>query len=244
MTTVEAKQILLFHRPWLGEIPDAETSQALALAKSDAALGQWWDDHLACQQVLRAKLRELPTPARLKESILAERKVIRPAFWQRPPVWLATAAACALLIGIAALMLQPPRTPDRFADFRSRMVRSALRQYSMDIVTNDMQQVRQFMAVRGAPADYALPSGLGRLSLTGGAALKWRSNPVAMVCFDRGDKEMLYLFVMDRTMVKDAPPGTPQVQKVNRLVTVSWSEGDRTYVLAGHEEADFAKKYL
>lgn len=243
MTMPEAKQVLLLHRPWLGEAPDAETSEALALAGRDQGLGRWWANHLACQQALRAKLREMPAPARLKESILAERKVLRPALWQRPAVWLAAAAACVLLIGIAALMMQP-RTPDRFADFRSRMVRSALRQYSMDIVTNDMQSVRQFMAERGAPANYALPPGLERLSLTGGAALKWRSAPVAMVCFDRGDKEMLYLFVMDRAVVKDAPPASPQVEKVNRLVTVSWSDGDRAYVLAGPEEADFARKYL
>jgi hypothetical protein len=243
MTISQAKEILLLHRPWLSEPPDAETAEALALAERDAELKRWWEEHLACQQVLRAKLREVPMPAHLKESILTERKLIRPAFWQRPPFWLAAAAACALLVGISALLLQP-RAPDRFVDFRARMVRSALRQYSMDIVTNDMRQVRQFMAARGAPADYALPPGLGRLSLTGGAALKWRSAPVAMVCFDRGDKEMLYLFVMDRAVVSDAPPTAPQVEKVNKLVTVSWTEGDRAYMLAGPEEADFARKYL
>ncbi len=242
MTISEAKQVLLLHRPWRGELPDAETSRALALAERDLELGRWWKEHVACQQTLRAKFHAIPVPEHLKGAILAERKVVRLAFWQRPQVWLA-AAACVMLIGIAALFLQP-RTPDRFADFRSRMVRSALRQYSMDIVTNDMQSVRQYMAARGAPADYALPAGLGRLSLTGGAALKWRSAPVAMVCFDRGDREMLYLFVTDRAVVKGAPPAAPQVEKVNRLVTVSWSEGNRAYVLAGPEEADFAKKYL
>jgi hypothetical protein len=45
-------------------------------------------------------------------------------------------------------------------------------------------------------------------------------------------------------VVKDAPPTSPQVTKVNKLVTVSWSEGDRAYVLAGPEEVDFSKKYL
>ena len=243
MTTSEAKHILPLYRPWRNEPPDAEITEAFALAARDPDLARWWEEHLVCQQALRARFRELPVPAHLKESILAERKMIRPAFWPRPPFWLAVAAACAVLIGIAAFMLQP-RTPDRFADFRSRMVRSALRQYSMDIVTNDMRQVRQFLAGRGVPADYTLPPGLQRLSPTGGASLTWRSKPVAMVCFDRGDREMLYLFVLDRTVVKDAPPASPQVTKVNKLVTVSWSEGDRAYVLAGPEESDFAKKYL
>ena len=60
---------------------------------------------------------------------------------------------------------------------------------------------------RGAPADYDVPRGLERLQLTGGGRLTWRSNPVAMVCFDRGDKQMLFLFVMKRSAVKDPPPG-------------------------------------
>lgn len=243
MTPSEAKRILLLHRPWLSEPPDAETAGALGLVARDPELKRWWEEHLACQETIRARFNELPVPAHLRSILLAERKVIHLVFWQRPPFWIAAAAACLLVIGIAAQMLQP-QPPDRFADFRSRMVRSALRQYSMDIATNDMRQVRQFLAGRGAPADYALPPGLERLALTGGAALKWRGNPVAMVCFNRGDSEMLYLFVMDRSVVKDAPPAAPQLAKVNRLVTVSWSDGHRAYVLAGPEEVDFANKYL
>jgi hypothetical protein len=243
MTTREAKQILLLHRPWHRETPDAQTAEALALATQDAELREWLAQHLAFQEAMRARLDAIPTPAHLKDALLAQRKIVHPPLWRQPTVWLAAAAAVVLIFSLGALLFQP-RTPDRFADFRSRMIRSALRQYSMDIVTNDMQQVRQFMAARGAPADYALPAGLQRLSLTGGGYLKWRSQPVAMVCFDRGDSEMLYLFVMDRAAVKDAPPPTPELARVNKLVTVSWSAGDRAYVLAGPEEADFARKYL
>ena len=84
----------------------------------------------------------------------------------------------------------------------------------MDLVTNDMRQIRQFMAQRGAPADYHVPRGLERLQLTGGGRLTWRNNPVSMVCFDRGDKQMLFLFVMKRSAVKDPPPKTPRVAEV------------------------------
>ena len=85
---------------------------------------------------------------------------------------------------------------------------------------------------------------LERLHLTGVVRLTWRSNPVAMVCFDRGDKQMLFLFVMKRSAVKDPPPETPHLAKVLQLLTVSWSRGDNTYVLAGPEEAGFVRKYL
>jgi hypothetical protein len=107
-----------------------------------------------------------------------------------------------------------------------------------------MRQVRQFMARHAAPADYDLPRGLERLQLTGGGRLTWRSHPVAMVCFDRGDKQMLFLFVMKRSALKDPPPDTPRLAKVHQMLTASWTHGDNTYVLAGPEETDFVKKYL
>lgn len=242
MNRAEAQRILLSYRPGCRDDRDSETVAALDLTGRDPELRQWLDQHLAFQECLRAKFRAIPVPAGLKEAILAERVIVRPVFWQRPPVWLAAAAVLALLLGLATLFFRPP-PPDRLADFRSRMVRSALRQYSMDIVTTDMQQVRRFMAERGAPADYKLPAGLARLSLTGGGALKWRNQPVAMVCFDRGDNQMLFLFVLDRAAIKDAPTSQPHVTRVNKLITVSWSAGSHAYVLAGPEEADFAWKY-
>jgi hypothetical protein len=148
-----------------------------------------------------------------------------------------------VLVGLAGLWLRPP-TPDRFANFQARMVSSALREYRMDIVTKDMGQLRQFLSGRGAPADYQLTKGLERLPLTGGGRLTWRGNPVSMVCFNRGDNQMLFLFVMDRAAVKDPPPEKPQLAKVNALQTASWTQGDKAYVLAGPEDADFARKYL
>jgi hypothetical protein len=162
--------------------------------------------------------------------------------WYRQPAWLA-AAAVALFIGIAGLWFAQ-KTPNQFAQFRDRMVSTALREYRMDLVTNDMTQLRQFMAAKGAPADYDVTKGLARLALTGGGLVRWQSHPVTMVCFNRGDNQMLFLFVMDRSAIKEVPSQTPEVATVHDLITVSWSEGDKTYVLAGPPEADFLKKYL
>jgi len=107
-----------------------------------------------------------------------------------------------------------------------------------------MREVRRFLEERGAPSDYELTKGLEKLTLTGAGLLRWRSNPVAMVCFDRGDKQMVFLFVMNKAAVKDSPPAAPpQVAQVNKLLTVSWTRDDYSYVLAGPEEPDFEKKY-
>jgi hypothetical protein len=65
-----------------------------------------------------------------------------------------------------------------------------------------------------------------------------------MICFHRGDQQMLFLFVMNRNAVKNPPPDSPTFVKVSKLSTVSWSDGDKTYFLAGPEEPNFLQKYL
>ena len=247
MTSIEAREILLLYRPGTADSADPQMTEALALARQDPELGRWFEQHRAFQKAMRAGFRQIEVPAHLKTSLLiqkpAQRTFVTPRVWWRSPVWLSAAAAVLLVLGLAGAWLRPP-SPDRFANFQSRMVGAAQLQYRMDLETNDMQQVRQFMASRGAPADYDMTRGLERLQLTGGGRLTWRSNPVTMVCFDRGDKQMLFLFVMKRSAVKDPPPKTPQLAKVRQMLAASWTQGDNSYVLAGPEEADFLKKYL
>jgi hypothetical protein len=243
----EARAVLLLYRPGTADTADPQMVEALELARQDPELGRWFDQHRAFQKAMRAKFRQIEVPAHLKTSLLAQKPTrqtfIPPQAWWRSPVWLTAAVAVLLLLGVAGVWLRP-RIPDRFANYQSRMVSEAQREYRMDLVTKDMQQIRQFMATRGAPADYDVTSGLGHLQLTGGGRLTWRSHPVTMVCFDRGDKQMLFLFVMRRSAVKDPPPETPQLARVRQMLTASWTQGDNTYVLAGPEEANFAKKYL
>jgi hypothetical protein len=253
MTRSEAKQVLALYR---GAIDDhePEVQEALALARSDPDLKEWLDARLAFHAAMRDKLRQIKAPSGVVPSELARSLAAHKAGhlsprhrglrhrWQRPALAM---AALFVLLGVVIFLLLPPEpAPDRFANYQSRMVGTALRQYRMDILTNDMRQVRQFLAERGAPADYQLPAGLQRLQLTGAGALQWRSNPVAMVCFDRGDDQMLFLFITKRSALKDPPPQKPQVDNVSDLVTVSWTEGDMSYLLAGPPEPDFHEKYL
>jgi hypothetical protein len=143
------------------------------------------------------------------------------------------------MLGIGlALWWTQERPPDRFADYRGRMVRAALRQYRMDVLTNDLAAVRQYLAANGAPVNFTVPAALERLPLTGGGLLRWRGHKVSMVCFDRGDQQMLFLFVVDRSAVKEAPPPAPQLAKVSKLQTASWTRDNRAYLLAGPEGSE------
>ncbi len=243
MTTAQAKQVLVLYRPGGKDADDPDVAAALQQVNQDPELKAWFNDHCAFQAAVRGKFRQIEVPDTLRSRLLAESHIVRPPIWWRQPAWIAAAAAVVLLAALAGLWSRS-QTSDGFADFRARMIRTALRQYRMDIVTNDLQEVRQFMANRGAPADYVIPAKLAALPLTGGGLLQWRNHPVSMVCFDRGDHQMLYLFVLDRSAVRDAPPVAPAVSRVSRLVTASWTRGGRAYLLAGPEEPNFAAKYL
>jgi hypothetical protein len=242
MTNQEAKQILLLYRPGAGDEKDPEVAEAIALASRDPELQSWFEQHCKFQQALRDKLRSLPVPSGLRESILAQRKVVKPAVWWQSPIALAAAAVAVLLLAVAALW-KPSGEPYVFSNFQSRMVGSALRGYRMDIETNKMEVVRGFLASKGAPSDYTITAGLAKLEVAGGGALRWRSNPVSMVCFKSGTN-MLYLFVMNRAAVQDPPIKGPQAGTLRGLATVSWTAGENAYFLAGPDEPNFSRKYL
>ncbi|MDB6034633.1 MAG: hypothetical protein JWM16_4971 [Verrucomicrobiales bacterium] len=243
MTLPEAKRILLLYRPHSVESDNRELAQALELARQDDELREWFEAHCAFQKTVHQKLCQLPVPADLKERILSERKIIQVHWWQHPG-WLAAAAAILLLAAFGPMLFSRERL-DKFDDYRNRMVGSALRHYGMEIVTNNLEQVRQFMVQHGSPADYQVPKPLTQLKVTGGGRLEWRSNPVSMVCFDRGSGQMLFLFVMNQAAVKDAPSRpAPELKQVSKLATASWTKGGKTYLLAGEGELAALQSYL
>ncbi len=242
MTRDEAKRILLLYRS-RRDLEDVEIRAAVDEAQRDPELQRWFDQHCAVQRRIRDQFAKMPVPPELKGAILAERKIVRPVFWRHPSL-LAAAASIAVLIGIAAVWSRPGPF-QRFDLYRSRMVSTVWREYRMDISTNDVSAVRAYLAQRGAPTNYVVPPKLEQLSVTGGGALKWGSQPVAMVCFDRGDQQMLFLFVVAREAIRGEPGGKPELYMymTSRLQTASWSDRTNVYVLAGPPDTDFVAKY-
>jgi len=243
----EAKEILLLYRSGTADEHDAQVVEALQLARQDPALGEWFARQQAFQQAMRARFREIEVPQSLKAALLERQRIVHPLqhFWQRP-VWMAAAAIFLALFSLTIVWFRPS-VPDRFSHYRQSMVSEAVRNYGMDLVTQDPKELREFIAQRGAPADYDLTGGLAKLQLKGGGLLRWRGNPVSMVCFDRGTGTTLFLFVLKRSAVKDPPPAPTShadLAQVDGLMTASWTEGSDTYVLAGPAEPNFAEKYL
>lgn len=241
MDSQQAKELLLLHRPGIDREADPDLEAALEQTKRDPELARWFEQHCAVQMAIRSKLKELTPPSGLYERILAGTKPRKVALWRRP-AFLAAAAAIGLLIAVASLWFS---ARGDFSAYRDRMVRTALRDYRMNMVTKDLSQIRQYLEQHQAHGDYFLPRGLKKLPGEGCAILSWRGERVSLICFDSRPQTDLFLFIINRSALPDAPKSAqPQFRKVNKLMTASWSLGDKTYLLAGRGDQEFLRKHL
>lgn len=243
MTICEAKNLLLLAPFGQEDPPDPRLAEALALAERDPELGEWLKRHRALQTATRRSLRGIPVPPDLRDKILAARNPARPAIWWRHPMLWSAAAMLMVLLG-AGLWLSDGADKNNLRTFRSRMVGAVLRQYTMDIATNDMSRVRAYLASRNAPADYTLPDKLGRLPVSGGGVLSWQGQKVSMVCLDSLSQGTLFLFVVNDSSLDDGPRAAREFQQVNKLGTVSWNANGKTYVLAGSGGSAALEQYF
>ena len=251
MNPDEAKTILLLYRPGTADDGDPQIAEALALARREPELARWLKEHCARQEALRAKFRQITPPDGLKEQIISEQAARgKIAVWRRNTAFTMAAILVALLV-LASFWFPHGPKDDTFAIYRSRMAGVALRGYGMDLVTNNPAQIQAFLAENSAPANYVLPAPLGKTDMAGCAIQIWQGAKVSMICFRTGrplppdQSSDLWLFVVDRAAVKDAPAaGARQFVRINKLMTVTWTQGDKLYVLGTEGDEQTLRRYL
>jgi uncharacterized membrane protein YbaN (DUF454 family) len=233
MSRREAQEILLSCRPGREPADDPQVAAALELARTDPELRQWYEQHRAWDAAVRKKLNSIPVPHDLKSAILIGPKVITgPAhWWTRRAVLAAAAALIVSLITLAVMILNRPAAPEKtFAAFRSEIISVVLREYRMDLETNDMRQIRAFLGSRGAPADYTVPAGLQKLKLAGCGKRISQGKPVSMVCYEDDQHRFVWLFIAKVANWKDRPSAEASFARVFSCATGNWLEGDTQYV--------------
>ncbi|MGC3960553.1 MAG: hypothetical protein QM813_22270 [Verrucomicrobiota bacterium] len=252
MTTQQAKQILLAYRPWANDAQDQEMTEALALCRADAELGQWFEKHCAAQAILRVKLQGIKPPEGLLQQIMSERHV-HVASRQRARQRLVVACAFVAIVISGWFIwksIQPVLREDlSFDGYRNRMARTALRAYGMDVETNDVTILQAHLAANQAPVDYTMSEALRQTPAVGCGVLRWQSKPVAMLCFRTGQplpvgmKSDLILFVARQADVQGSTElAETKFRKVSEWFTASWTAGDKVYLLAACDEAELRKR--
>jgi len=247
----QAKTILLLYRPGTAEAGDPEIAAALALARQDPELARWLAEHEARQEMVRAGFRKITVPAGLKEQIISEQAARQKIGIRRQRAVLAAMAVVAVMAVLTPLWSQHRSRNDTYAFYRDRMASVALRGYGMDLLTNNPASIRAYLEQKEAPADYVLPAPLEKAAVAGCAIEDWQGAKVSMICYRTGkplppgEQSDLWLFVIARSRVKDAPPaGSRQFVQVSRLRMVTWTEGDKLYVLGMEGDEQALRQYL
>ena len=238
--------ILAAYRPGSQDAADPQVASALEQAEHDPALKAWLVQHTAFQTQVRECFREIPAPDDLSRRILSPSNIVPLSpIWHRRALW-AAAAGILVLASLSAFWFRGPGEGS-FAVFQTRMAQAALRQYRMDIVTNDLAHIRQFLTRNRAPADFQLSGPLAKLAPVGAGLLSWQDQRVSMVCLESGagnEATILYLFVVARSAVARPPTSIPEFRPVNKLGTASWIEGNHAYLLAAPSDAERLRRYF
>jgi hypothetical protein len=251
----EAKIILLLYRPGTADADDPQIAEALALAKSNSKLALWFEQHCARQKALRAKFREVAAPAGLMEQIISEQAAQKKmTARQKDRVVAALAVAVivvSLLFSVQFWLTHFHRNDISFAHFQNQMAYATTSGYGMDFTTNDLPQIRAYLARNGAPSDYVLPAPLEKTTVAGCAIENWYGKKVSMICFRTGKRlppnqqSDLWLFVVDRKAVKHAPAAGPrQFAPVGPLFTAAWTQDGKLYLLGTEGDEQTIKQYL
>lgn len=242
-----AKEVLSAYRPELDDARDPDVAAALALTRSDAALGEWYERERRSDAAIRHALSGIAVPVGLKTRILAGQREPRSSwattFWETWRYRMVGVAA-SLVAMVASFVALEPAMPGAY---REAMLDIVEKPYDLAFETESLDEVKARLAKEGFPADFAVPSALARYPLEGGMLPRWRGQPVAMVCF--GDDEEhapdVWLWVVPRAGLFTIERNTePRYGAVGELVTASWAQGDRYYFAATEAGEDALRKLL
>ena len=249
MTRDEAKKILALYRPDVTD-DDPRMAEALELVQRDPELAAWFQQQCAVFDAIRSKLKSIPVPQGLHRQIIAENTAGTHVLSLTNRLLLASAVAALILLAGIIWMQVKPNSQNTFDGYRNRMASSIQRTYAMDMHERDQAKIREYFAGKDAPADYVLPKNLDKLPGEGGMVLKWNDHQVCLLCLDAsnnsGSRNDLYLFMANRSVLPGAPAAgkQPQFKSFNKLTTVTWTVGDRVYLLAGTGDEAELRKYL
>jgi hypothetical protein len=237
MDREEARIILSAYRPGRDDAADPVFAPALALLDQDGELADWFANQHALDLIVQGAVQSIEPPADLKASILASAKTIPlPASrtaWQFP-VWLAAAAAVALLAG-AAFLIQTHNGPKTSLAAIDEAIPKLTRTHEHPFATDDgdVGKIRSWLAGNGGDNGFVVPRGLKGIQGMGCEVTAVNGAKVSILCFELHNGGAAHLYVMDRSQLENPPPDLkPEFQERDGIAMASWSDGRHSYILA------------
>ena len=252
MTVDRAKEILVCYRPGLDDGSDPELQEALQLCAQNAELQTWYEGQKRAQELLKAQFRAIEPPTGLREQILSERKAAEQLPLRRRLAATGVLALAGVIVAvILAFQHRVGPAPYTVETFQNRMAALVIRAYpEMDLETNNLPMIQQYLASKGAPSALRLGAPLADTPTTGCKVLEWREKPVSMVCFKsnpvgKPNTPDLFLFVTDaKDLAGGKKSGELRFSRVDDLNVLSWTADGKVYVLAGFADELSLRKFL
>jgi hypothetical protein len=234
MESEQAKIILSAWRRGDATEGDALLEQALARMESDSELAEWFAGQQDFDDEMRSAMRSIEPPSHLRESILAAAKVV-PIEPRRTfhPAWLAIAAGLVLAVGVAFFLI-PRGNTLQLVTLKAQIPKlTAAHEHTFTARKGGWNSARAWLAKNGGAADFAFPPGLTALGGVECEVVSIEKVNVTILCFQAGDRRTTHLYVLDRSRLANPPPtGSPEMLQMGDFATASWSQGDRSYILA------------
>ena len=227
MNNDEAKFILRGYRPGGADAADPYFHEALAQARHDPALRDWFDRQQQFDAEFSRKLGTIAPPADLRASILAGARTSKVYRFPLPAVFLGLAAAVALIIGLYSF-----RAPST-SGFSSAALAEFAAEDALHGTHGDhsklVAQVQQTMGASSFRISAGLPVDFAALKKDGCRSLTFKGQEVLEVCFMRqGSEYHLYVCKLDA-----ATSASRQVLPKTTLGVVAWTDGRHSYALVG-----------
>jgi hypothetical protein len=194
---------------------------------------------------MREALQIIVPPHDLRDMIVRTQMVVPFPSWasrRRTQFFtlLAVAASILLLLVAGGLLHQGmDRSKDHASTFAAvtQQILDLKRhdQVSLGEMSSDPAKLRSWLAERGAPSVFKVPPGLRGVPSLGCQSYDFNGVKVSLVCFTLGPDQFVHVFVMDRDAIKDAPTNdAPSMHMDGGVPVVTWSAGDKSYVLLGN----------
>lgn len=237
MNRDEAKLMLAGFRANGADASDPDMAEAVAFARNDTELGDWFERERAFDRAVADQLERLHAPLDVKREILAGRRV---AGWgvKRRFQWMPLAAAAAIALAfIGGLFLgQSGRSVDAsyLAEFRQEMVELIPKGVALDVQSADLDDLIGHVALQSAPRPEVFPEILHGQTPMGCKVIDWKGKKVALFCFKKGEGDIVHLFVAQLGANSPLAANERVIARARNFPTISWTEGGRHYLLAGH----------
>jgi hypothetical protein len=232
MDNNKAKLRLAVYRRTGEDAQDPFFAEALQQAEKDPALRDWLAEQQQFDAQFAAALGEIRGPKEGRALIEAT-MMRRPGRWTR---WwpVAMAASVALMLTLyVSFAGKRPVTLSQTASVAEMARHLSEHHATIGLMSRDYAKLRSWIADRGGPLPGRLPPGLERLGVLACETWQTSQGKVSLVCFARGDRDVLHLYVFENAGDGGSLPNidAPRFERAGEWSFAVWKEDGRAYAL-------------